>query len=195
MFCRHAITLKNTGKTAQTYVLSHQPAGTTVTIPAVRSPITKPLTTDTVDQGDDNIAVYPVPLISAPVSVHLSQTHLTLAPGRSTVVLATITPPRNVDPKTLPIVSGWITVLGSRGDSVRVAYLGIAGVLRAAQAISTGNGILVGDDGGLPAVIPFDDGVLRAQRGLRNYTLDDPAFPVFVFRCASLVCVRVVCGC
>lgn len=163
----HKVTIKNTGKAKQTYKLRHQAAATAISL---RS-------------GDVSYNLYPVPLVDAPANVRLSKTSVTLAPGASTTISVTISPPKKVDPKTLPVVSGWIHVAGSRGDNVKVSYMGIAGSLRAAQVISTGNDLLVPKDGGLPAVIPLDYGELRSQRGPRNYTLD--MLPIFGFSLAQ----------
>ncbi|KZV97986.1 subtilisin-like protein [Exidia glandulosa HHB12029] len=162
----HAITIKNTGKKVQTYTLSHIPAGTTVTIPS----------------GQHGITPWPVPLVEAPASIHFSQTRVTVLPGLSAVVLATITPPKSADSKTWPILSGWINIRGSAGDNVKVSYMGVGASMKDAQTLTTGppaNIYYVPNDGGVPAMIPNERGTLHAQRGPRNYTLDNP--PVFAF--------------
>lgn len=153
---QHKIVIKNNGVQGQTYVLSHQPAGTALTMP------TGHLTT-----------TYPVPLVDAPVTVRLSQTRVTLSPGASAVVTIGITPPRNVDPKTLPMVSGWIRVDGSLGERLRVSYLGVAGSMYAAETISTQNAGMFGLSFNLPsAILPqgFDDWEDFPQIGPANFT-------------------------
>ncbi|EJD44570.1 subtilisin-like protein [Auricularia subglabra TFB-10046 SS5] len=164
----HKITIKNTGKTAQTYTLSHVPANTLIGL----------------DDAKINYRYRPdIKQVNAPAGVRLSQSRITIPAGRTATVLATITAPKNVDVKTLPIVSGWISVTGSLGDSVKVSYMGVAGALRDTQGISTGNRMLVEANGGLPAIIPLDQEFLYAQRGPRNYTRDD--LPVFVYLMAQ----------
>ncbi|EJD47452.1 subtilisin-like protein [Auricularia subglabra TFB-10046 SS5] len=145
----HSFTIKNTGKKIQTYKITHQPAGTTVSIP----------------EGSVDFGVGTVPLVNAPAGVSLGLPRVTILPGFSLTVLVSITPPKKLNPKTLPIVSGWINIEGSLGDNVKVSYLGVAGSLRDAQTISTGNNILVANDGGLPALLPLDKFELYAQNG------------------------------
>ena len=55
-------------------------------------------------QNRNLISGYPPPIIEATVNVRFSQTKLTLAPGASATVLATIDAPKDVDQKTLPLV-------------------------------------------------------------------------------------------
>lgn len=122
-----------------------------------------------------------MPLVDLPAKVKLSQTTVTVLPGLFAIVFAAVTPPQHADPKTLPILSGWINVQGSLGDNVKVAYMGVAGALKDAQTINTGNTYVVRNDGGLPALIPQDNGPVAAQNGPRNYTVD--ALPLFAFAC------------
>ncbi|EJD37080.1 subtilisin-like protein [Auricularia subglabra TFB-10046 SS5] len=153
---QHRIVIKNAGKRKQTYLLSHQPSGTALTMP------TSHLTT-----------TYPVPLVNAPVTVRLSQTRLTLAPGASATVTVNITPPKNVDPKTLPLVSGWLRIAGSLGDRLQVSYLGVAGSMYDAETISTENAGQFGPSFNLPsAILPqgFDDFEDFPQIGPVNFT-------------------------
>ncbi|KAJ7255387.1 subtilisin-like protein [Mycena rebaudengoi] len=123
----HVITVKNTGKKEETYSVYHQAAGTIRSLP-----------------DEINYKPYPVELIKDSVDVHLSKTKFTLKPGQSTTIRATIAPPRGVNKKQLPIVSGWITVLAyASRETYRVSYAGFAGSLRGAQVISTGNDFLI----------------------------------------------------
>ncbi|EJD54165.1 subtilisin-like protein, partial [Auricularia subglabra TFB-10046 SS5] len=133
----HKFVVKNNAKGKQVYQLAHLPAGTTVTI----------------NPGAVQMNQWPLPLIDAPVSVKLSQTTLTLPPGSSATVTATFTPPKNVDPKTFPIVSGWIQIQGSLGDSLKVSYMGVAASTSDLQTLATG------EFGGqeFPALIYYDN--------------------------------------
>lgn len=146
----HRVVIKNNAKSSQVYSLTHLPAGTTVTIAP----------------GALQMSWDPVPLIDAPVTLRLSQTSVTLAPGASATVTAIFTPPKNVDPKTFPIVSGWIQVQGSLGDSLRVSYMGVAGSTSDLQTIATG------DYNGrpLPSITYSNFQGEFVQIGPRNYT-------------------------
>ncbi|KZV95913.1 subtilisin-like protein [Exidia glandulosa HHB12029] len=159
---KHTITIKNTGRSVQTYRLSHQPAGTTLSL----------------EPGKHDINRTPA-LIAAPVQVSFRQSTITVAPGASSSIDVTITPPRGVDPDTLPIVSGWIVVQSKGGDSVKVPYLGVAGSVTGAQAISTSDVLQNGNDV-LPGLIPVDD--LHPQKGPQDYRADDfSSYPVLWF--------------
>ncbi|EJD35518.1 subtilisin-like protein [Auricularia subglabra TFB-10046 SS5] len=150
----HNIVIKNTGKSKQTYTLTHKPAGTTITIPP--------------GHVDYNRA--PIPLVDAPVGVQFSRSRVTLAPGASATVTARISPPKNVDPKNLPIVSGWIDIQGSAGDHLKVSYLGLAGSMGDIQAISTNN-IHIVKEFELPGIVFYDRFFTPTiQVGPANYT-------------------------
>ncbi|EJD40984.1 subtilisin-like protein [Auricularia subglabra TFB-10046 SS5] len=157
----HKLQIKNTAKLRQTYDLEHKPAGTIITMPR-------------------NYMTYPKPSINAPVTVLLSQTRLTLAPGATATVFATVVPPKNLDPRTLPLVSGWIEIQGSLGDRLQVSYMGVAGSLHDAQTISKGITVYA-PDVDLPA-LQTDTG---PQKGPRNYTTDVYQLPQFIFLMAQ----------
>ncbi|EJD44564.1 subtilisin-like protein [Auricularia subglabra TFB-10046 SS5] len=163
----HEITIKNAGKSAQTYELAHVPALTLISLDSTANYWYHP----NIKQAD------------APVGIRLNVSRVTIPAGGSATVLATITPPKGVDAKLLPIVSGWVTASGSLGDIVKVSYMGVGGSMLDAQSISTGNNQLAYDEGGVPAVIPMDDDEVHPQRGPRNYTLDK--LPVFAFMMAQ----------
>ncbi|KAJ7255407.1 subtilisin-like protein [Mycena rebaudengoi] len=156
----HVITVKNTGKKEETYYVYHQAAGTIRSLP-----------------DEINYQPYPVELIKDSVDVHLSKTKFTLKPGQSTTVRATIAPPRGVNKKQLPIVSGWITVLAySSRETYRVSYAGFAGSLRGAQVISTGNDFLFKGELGTPVFAMTGSSQPRFFMPITeatNYTVDD----------------------
>ncbi|EJD37073.1 subtilisin-like protein [Auricularia subglabra TFB-10046 SS5] len=149
----HKITIKNRSSRKQTYKLSHQPAGTSVTMP------TGHYTT-----------IAPVPLTDASVSVNFSKTRVELAPGASTTVTVNIAPPANVDPKKLPVVSGWLRIEGSCGDSLRVSYMGVAGSMYDAEMISTQNAGAFGLSFNVPSAVTIGNDGQRPQIGPHNYT-------------------------
>ncbi|KAH7097947.1 subtilisin-like protein [Auriculariales sp. MPI-PUGE-AT-0066] len=159
----HKISIKNNAKKAQTYIVSHTAAGTTQTKP----------------KGSSNFVFNEVPIVDAPATVRLSSTRLTVQPGRSASLTVNIAPPKAADPETLPIVSGWITFAGSLGDYVQAPYMGIAGNLFTAQAISTNWPELLLSVP-LPALIDVD--TQQVQVGPRNYSLSQPAkIPIFAY--------------
>ncbi|EJD37947.1 subtilisin-like protein [Auricularia subglabra TFB-10046 SS5] len=166
---RHKIVIKNNGKQRQTYNLSHQPAGTALVMP------------------NHNYISYPVPSIDAPVTVHLSKARVTLAPGASTTVSVAITPPKGVDPKTLPLVSGWVRVRGSLGDRLQVSYMGIAGSLYDAQVISQNNAGIATDPSVPALILPEVDANEKQvpQVGPRNYTRSIFSLPGLAFLMAQ----------
>ena len=165
----HTITIKNDGTNPETYTLWHEPAGTIISLP-----------------DKINYKLYPIPAINAPVAVSFSKTSVTVAPGTSTNVTVSITPPSGLDPKQLPLVSGWIHVNAKSqgGDRLKVSYMGFAGALKDAQVISTGNKYLIPDDGGLPALWTRDSsGKMVAVREQMNVTTDGTQ-PIFAISCA-----------
>ncbi|KAG8986919.1 hypothetical protein FRB90_003695, partial [Tulasnella sp. 427] len=108
----HTITVKNTSKKAQTYKITHVPAGTI-----------NPFTSD--QQAVD----YPVPLNNHYAKVTFSTSQLVVQPGKSAKFSATIHPPTGVDPKLFPVYSGFLKV-ASQVDSVHVAYMGVAAKMK-----------------------------------------------------------------
>jgi hypothetical protein len=163
-FISHVITIKNGGKKVETYTLWHEPAGTVISLP-----------------DEINYKTHPVDHVSQSARVRLSRTRVTLLPGASTQVTVTITPPTGLNPRQLPLVSGWIHVnaVSHGGDRLRVSYMGFAGKLKEAQAISTGNDYYVPQDGGLPAILQRvnGDGEFRAVR--TPIDLVDPGNAIF----------------
>ncbi|KAJ7602261.1 peptidase S8/S53 domain-containing protein [Roridomyces roridus] len=112
------ITIKNVGKTVQSYTLSHVPAGTAVTL----SP------------GTIDPTMSRVPLAATYATVTFNMAEFTLGPGQAQQVVATISPPQGLDPSTLPVYSGFIYAT-SGNDSVHATYLGVAAPLRNAQVL------------------------------------------------------------
>ncbi|KAG8985409.1 hypothetical protein FRB90_004733, partial [Tulasnella sp. 427] len=108
----HTITVKNTSKKAQTYKITHVPAGTI-------NPFT----------SDQQAVNYPVPLNNHYAKVTFSTSQLVVQPGKSAKFSATIKPPTGLDPKLFPVYSGFLKV-ASQVDSVHVAYMGVAGKMK-----------------------------------------------------------------
>lgn len=109
----HKITIKNNGKTKQTYKLSHVPAGTALTLKAVYL------------IPED----YPVPQTTDQVTATISRSSVTLAPGKSATVKVSFAAPTGLPTERLPVLSGFIQVVGG-GETLKVSYLGLAGSLK-----------------------------------------------------------------
>ncbi|KAL0567379.1 hypothetical protein V5O48_014617 [Marasmius crinis-equi] len=109
-------TVKNAGKENKKYSIDHYPAGTAITI--------KP--------GTTQVAPGPVPLSHSYASVELGATSFSLKPNEEKTITVKFTPPQGLDPKTLPVYSGFIQVAAEgEGEAGRlhVSYMGVAGSL------------------------------------------------------------------
>lgn len=114
----HIITIQNTGKTAQTYKITHLPAGTATTL------------------NNSQAIPYPVPLTKDAASVSFSTTSLKVKPGQTASFAATIFPPKGLDAKTFPVYSGFIKITGDV-DVMQVSYLGLAAAMKDMGVIDT----------------------------------------------------------
>lgn len=103
------LTLKNSGKKAQTYKLTHVPAGTAATL----------------QEGSIQPALGPVPLTTDYASVKIVPSSVTLPAGGSAKVIVAISPPSSGDKSTFPVYSGFIQAKGSLGETLHTSYLGL----------------------------------------------------------------------
>ncbi|KAJ7045889.1 subtilisin-like protease, partial [Mycena alexandri] len=104
--------VQNTGKSVKVYTLSHEHAGTAVSV----------------NSGSIQPAIGPVPLSTDFASVNFNQNTFTLLPGQTHQVIATFTPPQGVDTTAFPVYSGFIHVISGTED-LHATYLGLAGAL------------------------------------------------------------------
>ncbi|KAI0363362.1 subtilisin-like protease [Pilatotrama ljubarskyi] len=111
-------TVKNIGKTAKSFKISHIPAGTALTF----------------QPGTIFPADGPVPLSTNFATVKFSETSFTVHPGQTQEITAHITPPTGLDPTTFPVFSGFIE-LANAEESFQVTYLGLAGALKDVQVV------------------------------------------------------------
>ncbi|KAF8634300.1 hypothetical protein AX17_004252 [Amanita inopinata Kibby_2008] len=155
----HRITITNTAKRAKTYKLTHVPAGTAETVVA----------------NTTFSHVGPVPLNTAFATVEISRETITVGPGETTVVIATIFPPEHVDPATFPVFSGFIQI-ESGNEALHVTYLGLAAALKDKQVVDN-TPIFFGFV--LPAILDSHDHV---QHGPMNYTFLAANVPSVLFR-------------
>ncbi|KIP04605.1 hypothetical protein PHLGIDRAFT_492880 [Phlebiopsis gigantea 11061_1 CR5-6] len=116
----HTFTIKNTGSTAESFKITHVPAGTALS-----------LQSGTAFEADG-----PVPLSTDFATVKFSETSVTVHPGQTQEITAHITPPAGVDPSVLPVFSGFIQV-ESATETLHVTYLGVAASLKNAETVDT----------------------------------------------------------
>lgn len=114
----HTFKIKNTGKTAESFKISHVPAGTAISL----------------QNGTAFFNDGPVPLTSQFATVKFSETSVTVHPGQTQEITAHITPPSGVDPSVLPVFSGFIQV-ESATETLHVTYLGVAAALKDARVV------------------------------------------------------------
>ncbi|KAF9258179.1 subtilisin-like protein [Marasmius fiardii PR-910] len=134
----HELTVRNVGKVQKKYSVDHFPAGTVVTV--------KP--------GTIQMSAGPVPLVEAYATVDLSTTSFTLAPNETKTITAKFTPPKGLDPTTLPVYSGFIQVEAEGEGEMglfHVSYLGVVGTLFDQQVLDNTNQLFGGLN--LPAII------------------------------------------
>ncbi|KAJ7115609.1 subtilisin-like protease [Mycena crocata] len=151
--------VKNTGRKAKTYSVSHVPAGTAVTI-----------TPDTIFP-----AVGPVPISTDYATVTFNKVKFTLRPGQSQQIVANIQPPKGVDASTFPVYSGFIHVT-SGTESVHATYLGLAASLKDKQVIDNTD-VIFGV--ATPAVV---DPAGNIQETPVNYTFVGDDAPMVLWR-------------
>lgn len=111
-------TIFNTGKEAATYNIYHAGAGTGYTF-----------------SGSSIPDAFPGVLVDTTyATLAFSESKVTIPAGGSHEVTVTVTPPA-VDPKRLPVYSGYIAINGSTSENLSLPYQGIAGSLHATQVL------------------------------------------------------------
>ncbi|KIM45529.1 hypothetical protein M413DRAFT_442200 [Hebeloma cylindrosporum] len=158
----HTFTVKNTGKSAKSYKLSHLPAGTALTV----------------QPGSIFAAHGPVPTSDATAKVLITPSSFTVLPGQSRTVVATFIPPFGIDASLYPVYSGAIEITSSGSDVTHVSYLGLAASLKNKQVVDN-TGVHFGDK--LPAVL---DAAHAVQTGPTNYTFVNGDYPSLLWRLA-----------
>lgn len=133
---QHTISIKNGANKAQTFSLTHVPAGTAVTI-------------NSTFPND-----YPVPLSATAATVSISSSSVKIPAGGSRTVSVNIQPPVGLDAKTFPVYSGYVKIAGDAGESFSVSYLGAAAALKDMQVLDSSDKVfgislpaLLGPDG------------------------------------------------
>ena len=99
----------------------------------------------------------------------------TLPPGQSQSVTVLIKPPTGVDPKVLPVYSGFIQVANPT-ESYHVTYLGLASSLKDARVVDNTDAFFGVN---LPVIV---DGAGNFVQGPRNFTFVGADVPTLVTR-------------
>ncbi|CAE6487820.1 unnamed protein product [Rhizoctonia solani] len=113
----HTLTLHNAGKKSVTYTFSHVPAGTALTMNGIEA------------------TLGPVPLVSGVATVELEPKKITVHAGSTASICVKIKPPKDLDPATFPVYSGYIKATGSDHTTLRSTYLGVAAKLKDAKVL------------------------------------------------------------
>ncbi|TFK67380.1 subtilisin-like protease [Pluteus cervinus] len=151
--------IKNTGNTAQSYKLSHIPAGTALTVEA----------------GTILPVSGPVPITNDFIGIDIFPPTFLLRAGASQEVTATFSFPDWVDPSSYPVYSGFIEITGQK-DILQVSYLGLGAALKDKQVLDN-----TADFFGvtLPAILDSEGNV---QLDTANYTFKGLDYPTLLFR-------------
>ncbi|KAJ3530209.1 hypothetical protein NMY22_g8670 [Coprinellus aureogranulatus] len=158
---RHTFIVRNDGKTAKAYTLSHQPAGTALTV----------------EESSIFPSTGPVPLVDNAADVAILPSKFALRPGQTKTVEVVFTRPQGLDPARYPVFSGFVQVAGP-GENLHVSYLGLAASLRDKQVVDNTD-TFFGEK--IPAVA---DATGNFQTSPTNYTFVEEDYPTFVFRLA-----------
>lgn len=105
---KHTINIYNSGKRTRSYTLSHDPAGTALTMNGTMA------------------SPGPVPLASQYATVRFSQSKVTVHPNMTSVVTVQFQPPKDVDATAFPVYSGFIRIDSDNDEHLSVSYLGLA---------------------------------------------------------------------
>ncbi|KAJ6790128.1 hypothetical protein PWT90_05302 [Aphanocladium album] len=73
---------------------------------------------------------FPNPAVDGYAKLGFSQNKVTVGAGSSASVEVTVTPPEGVDPKRLPVWSGYVTINGTDGTSLSLPYQGVSGSMK-----------------------------------------------------------------
>ncbi|KAF8524711.1 pyrolysin [Hysterangium stoloniferum] len=160
----HVIKISNTGNTAQTYSLTHVPAGTAQTI--------KP---GTIFPSDG-----PVPLTTDFATAHITPSTIVVSPSGTGIAVVSFSPPQNVDKTTFPVYSGFIQIQSTTsGETLHVAYQGLAAAMRDLKILDNTNATF---EVPLPVIL---DAAGNPQVNATNYTFTNGDFPTLLYRLAS----------
>jgi hypothetical protein len=118
-------TITNRGNSEITYNFDYVNAATAYTLP---------------DDGSTQPQTFPPDLVTSGATVQLSSSSVSVAAGKSEVVIVTLSLPKDLTTARIPVYSGFITVKGSNGDSLHVPYAGVASSLKDATVLDPSTG-------------------------------------------------------
>jgi hypothetical protein len=113
--------------------------------------------------------------VSNAAGIKFSRTSVTISPGQTARITATFTPPTGLDVSTLPVYSGWVTIISST-ESLQVPYLGAAAALKDKRVLDTSDYYF---DITLPAILDANG---NPQTEPTNYTFTDSDYPSLLAR-------------
>lgn len=158
----HQIVVKNTGSSAQSYTVTHVPAGTAMTVGRFS---TWP-----------NLG--PVPLTTQYATVKIQPSSFKLNRLESRTISVQFTPPAGLAPATFPVYSGFIKVAG-QSESVQVSYSGVAASLLNKRVLDTTANFFGSP---LPYILQPDKTI---QKATRTYTFQNNDYPRIYLRLLS----------
>jgi hypothetical protein len=118
-------TITNRGSSEITYNFDYVNAATAYTLP---------------DDGSTQPQTFPPDLVTSGATVQLSSGSVSVAAGKSEVVIVTLSLPKDLTTARIPVYSGFITIKGSNGDSLHVPYAGVASSLKDATVLDPSTG-------------------------------------------------------
>jgi hypothetical protein len=118
-------TITNRGSSEITYNFDYVNAATAYTLP---------------DDGSTQPQTFPPDLVTSGASVHFGSGSISVAAGKSEVVIVTLSLPKDLATARIPVYSGFITINGTNGDSLNVPYAGVASSLKDATVLDPSTG-------------------------------------------------------
>ncbi|KAI5249296.1 subtilisin-like protein [Aureobasidium subglaciale] len=150
-------TITNRGSSDITYNFNYVNAATAYTLP---------------DDGSTQPQTFPPDLVTSGASVHFSSGSVSVAAGKSEVVIVTLSPPENLATARIPVYSGFITINGTNGDSLNLPYAGIASSLKDATVLDPSTGYPYITSTSDNTFVPLDPGTVFTI-SVANATVND----------------------
>lgn len=116
-----AFYVQNTGTTAQTFTLTHQPAANVYAF---------------TDSNKESVAVFPPPVDTKYATAVISPSTLSIKPGEKKRVSVAVTPDASLDSTLVPFYSGFINITGG-GELIHLPYGGAAAVMHDIQILES----------------------------------------------------------
>ncbi|KYK54176.1 hypothetical protein DCS_06133 [Drechmeria coniospora] len=149
------VTISNMGPREVTYKLSNVPA----------------ITMYTMDQACIFAGKFPNEAVRAPATIAFGSDSITLRPNSSTSFEVPLTPPDGLDPKRLPLWSGWIRIDGDDGTNLSIPYQGLTGSLRGTTQLKPNGAWIARSNDTSHAALPANETLtMPRQDGKKNGT-------------------------